>query len=100
MGYYTNYKLGMTPDLPEVRGVIEDDDDLAYAIGEDADSCKWYDHESDMRSLSKRFPDILFTLTGEGEEAGDLWRKYFKAGKMQSCPAQISYEPYDESKLR
>ena len=100
MGYYTHYEIEMTPDLPEVRAAIEDEEYMAYAIGEGGDSCKWYDHEADMWALSRRFPDVLFELSGEGEEAGDLWRKYFKAGKMQSCPAQITYEPFDESKLR
>jgi hypothetical protein len=90
----------MTPDLPEVRQAIEDEDDIAYAVGEYRDSCKWYDHEADMLAFSKRFPDVLFELSGEGEEACDMWRKYFKNGKMQSCPAQITYEPFDESKLR
>lgn len=95
MGYYTAYEIEMMPDLPEVREAL-DDTDFAFAF---EDSCKWYDHESDMRVFSEQFPDVLFTLTGEGEEAGDLWRKYFKAGRMQSCYANITYDPFDESKL-
>ncbi|WP_010495024.1 hypothetical protein [Paenibacillus elgii] len=100
MGYYTRYEIEIAPDSNEVRQAIEDDDTLAYAIGRCSDECKWYDHESDMRAFSERFPDVLFTLSGEGEDNGDLWRKYFRNGKMQHCPAQITYEPFDESKLR
>ncbi|MGG1641835.1 hypothetical protein ACIFQM_11175 [Paenibacillus sp. NRS-1782] len=100
MGYSTDYSVELTPDLPEVRQAIEDEDDLAFAIGECADSCKWYEHEADMRVFSKRFPDVLFQLSGDGEEAGDIWRKYFRNGKMQNCPGQITFEPFDESKLR
>jgi hypothetical protein len=100
MGYHTRYEIEITPDSTDIREAIEYDDDLAYAIGSGSDDCKWYDHESDMRTFSQRFPDVLFTLIGEGEEAGDLWRKYFRNGKMQSCSAQITYEPFDESKLR
>jgi len=96
MGYYTHYELEMTPDLPEVREAL-DESDFAYAFEDD---CKWYEHEAEMIAFSERFPDVLFKLSGEGEEAGDLWRKYFKAGKMQNCPAEITYEPFDESKLR
>lgn len=63
-------------------------------------TCKWYDHEEDMKIFSKRFPTIIFKLEGVGEEPGDLWVKYFKNGKMQKCIAIISYEEYDESKLK
>ncbi|WP_339273795.1 hypothetical protein MKY59_21615 [Paenibacillus sp. FSL W8-0426] len=100
MGYYTDYKLSFTPKSAEIKSAIEDDENLAFAVGEQSDSCKWYEHEEDMRAFSKRFPDVLFELTGEGEESGDLWRKYFKNGKMQNCSAIITYEPFDESKLR
>ena len=55
-----------------------------------ADSCKWYGHEDDMRKLSKRFPDYLFVLEGEGEEAG----------KMQECRAEIIFPVYDPEKLK
>lgn len=96
MGYSTYFQIAITPELPEVREALNESD-FSYAFD---DTCKWYDHEADMLAFSKQFPDALFKLTGEGEEAGDMWRKYFKAGKMQSCHAQITYESYDESKLR
>lgn len=100
MGYYTKYSVVITPDSEEIRQHIEDDYALGYALRDSGDSCKWYDHEADMRELSRKFPEALFELTGEGEDNGDLWRKYFRNGKMQSCPAQITYEPFDEAKLR
>jgi hypothetical protein len=64
------------------------------------DPCKWYDHERDMKSFSKVFPGILFTLHGIGEEPNDQWYKYFKDGKMQIAKAQISFEPFDPKKLK
>ena len=63
------------------------------------ESCKWYEHEADMREFSKRYPVVLFTLAGEGEEAGDLWKKYFKNGKMQIAKAVITYDDFDAKKL-
>jgi hypothetical protein len=42
----------------------------------------------------------VFELIGEGEEAGEMWKKYFKNGKLQTCKATITFDRYDESKLR
>ena len=64
-----------------------------------SDAIKWYNWKHDMIALSKRFPNILFALHGEGEENGDLWNAYFKNGKVQICEAIITYEPFDENKL-
>lgn len=63
------------------------------------DSCKWYDHEEDMKEFSKKYPDMVFHLYGEGEDNTDMWYKHFKNGKMQVCPALITFDDYDEDEL-
>jgi hypothetical protein len=74
---------------------------LADDIGYDpfGDECKWYDHEEEMYRFSKEYPNVVFELSGKGEKNHDLWKKYFKNGKMQMSEAIITYEPFDESKL-
>lgn len=84
-----------------LRKSIERDE--IYGIdesGETTESVKWYEHEDHIRALSKEFPNVLFTLRGEGEESGDIWNKYFLNGKMQMAKAQIAFDPFDESKLK
>ena len=42
---------------------------------------KWYTSDADMKQLSSEYPDILFTVYGDGEDSGDLWVAYYKTGK-------------------
>ncbi len=61
---------------------------------------KWYEHEEELCAFSTRFPAVLITVTGYGEENDDIWRKYFKNGKVQMEFAEMTFESFDESKLR
>lgn len=98
MGYYTEYKLE----------IINGDESVDYKkeIGEisgyenvESDPIKWYDNVRDMKTLSNKYPDVLFKLNGNGEENGDIWVSYFKNGKCQYCKAEITFAEFDESKL-
>ena len=122
MGYNTRYELNWEPKEPAKRPCrhcggtgainIEDaiqefaDTEKSTCSGEctlaevTEESCKWYDHEAEMKDISRRFPSVLFTLRGEGEESGDVWVKYFKNGKMQSSKAEIKLDPFDPKKLK
>ena len=107
MGYLTRYSLTYRADqeldlTDPIRFFRHKDEDVRYYLdpsGAAADSVKWYDHETSMLWLSAQFPKHLFTLHGEGEESGDIWNKHFKNGKMQVCKSEITYPPFDESKL-
>jgi len=63
------------------------------------DQCKWYEHTEDMCRLSKEYPNVLFTLTGNGEESEDMWVEYFMNGKVQVENAVITYGKFDPKKL-
>lgn len=102
MGYLTRFTL-------ELAGEVDYNFDYEEAIGKHSgydsswifeDCVKWYEHEEEMLSFSKLHPKVIFCLSGEGEESDDQWHKYFKDGKMQTCRAKITFDPYDESKLR
>ena len=115
MGYYTIYSLDVLVNLEDI---LEEDYDenkadiimhlrdtcegAEYALddnGKSGEKIKWYDHEEDIGNFSKLYPNQVFKLEGEGEESGDIWIKYFSNGKMQECPAIISFDNYDKGKL-
>lgn len=78
-------------------------DMVRYGVGEDgtgSERTKWYDHQKDMKVLSEKFPTVLFTLHGEGEEGGNLWKEYWLAGKVQVAKARIVYDEFSLSMLQ
>lgn len=60
---------------------------------------EWDNREKDMREMSIKFPNLLFTLKGEGEKNGDLWIEYYKGGLMQRVVAEITFREFDVSQL-
>ena len=97
MGYYTRYELEHNDrsGIDHAKEVTERSD-YTYLFD---DQIKWYDHEKDMRKYSKEYPNVLFELSGEGEETGDLWIEYYKNGKMQLAKAKITYDAFNEERL-
>lgn len=98
MGYYTYHELEIIGE-GLVADHIEGIELESGYHGVFEEQIKWYDHEKDMRAYSRKHPDILFKISGEGEEAGDLWIEWHKDGKMQREKAVISFGEFDESKL-
>lgn len=112
MGYNTRFELDLeyygkdpkpSPDKYEIIDELRKSGENAeYALDEDGGSngeLKWYDHDKDLRSFSKKHPDWMFSLSGEGEDNEDIWKKYFRDGYMQEARAKISYDEYDNSKF-
>ncbi len=105
MGYYTNFDLDFDwSKKDEVEKWLNENEDkfdydIVDIIDGNSDSLKWYDHKEDMLVLSNQFPDILFTLSGEGEENKDIWKEYYKGGKVQIAEAVFTIAEFDENKL-
>lgn len=106
MGYYTTYSLKVTNEDNSVNGIIEElrnySEYCRYSIsqsGSSLESTKWYEHEKELREFSKFFPEVLFKLSGEGEESGDLWIEYYKNGKMQRCEPKITFDDFNPDLL-
>ena len=105
MGYSTRHDLSVSGEndleiIAELRNECEDAHFALKENGEASDGYKWYDSDYDLKMFSKKHPERLFTLHCEGEEPLDVYNAYFKDGKMQHCPAIISFEPFDGTKLK
>jgi hypothetical protein len=112
MGYNTNYKLRIIEqdekdEYLDRLGVIESKVEVDHEeqISERYDTwfdgeVKWYEWEENMREYSKEYPAVVFELSGEGDESGDIWRCYFWNGKKQYCQARIVFDEFDEEQLR
>jgi hypothetical protein len=125
VGYYTQHDLSVVCDPNAELGVdnpytveqmlewcetngYDEGSYLHEAITAMGEGCqvdepsKWYDHEKDMRALSSAFPDVLFCLSGDGEEHDDFWKEYYMNGRMQRCSAevQVIYPEFDPSLLK
>jgi len=100
MGYYTYHQLTTSDaDEVDVHGDKLHRQDMhkgeigaltGYGPNLWQDSAKWYDCDEDMCHYSQRYPDVVFTLDGDGEEPGDILTKWFKNGRMQSWSLQIN----------
>lgn len=112
MGYYTNFKLTVLDDMDDVeidsaihnewdnRDLYENTLSLQELIEDSCDSMKWYDHTVEMLEVSLRYPEYIFILDGDGEEAGDLWRHFYKNGKHYKWTPQIDRPSFDKTKLK
>lgn len=84
--------------IEEVYKETESELAFIHAMAE-GEPTKWYDHEKDMLSVSREWPDRVFRLDGEGKESGDIWVKFFKDGQVQMVKAEIKLGDFDSSKL-
>jgi hypothetical protein len=118
MGYSTNYSLKVelligskvaelvdkTPLLSLVSQLMDESEDARGSLQPNGkpsgNGFSWREHESDLRVFSLKHPNILFTLHGEGEEAGDIWNKYFLNGKCQEARAILTIAGFDPGNLK
>ena len=117
MGYYTNYKLELIGEngssllaaTKAAEKMIESLDGIEF-LGSDIpvrSGIYWYGKyfdvgagEKEIVSLSKDYPDVLFQVTGDGEDSDDFWREYIQNGKTGWTPGVISYEPFDQVEMK
>lgn len=108
MSYYTHYQLNIeksdctTRDIAETLAEVAGDDATFWeSVLEGNDSSgKWYDHSVDMQQVSRRYPEEILTLSGQGEDPDDQWVEYHHNGRVQiERMPEWSPPPFDPAKL-
>jgi hypothetical protein len=98
MGYYTRHELEILEgddNVTDYEKEITENYQGAYF----EDETKWYNHKNDMVDYSKKHPDTLFLLSGEGEEQPDMWREYYKNGLSHRIVGVMAFEDFDIESL-
>lgn len=97
MGYYTDYTITTDNTTQELKGEMKKFGFLdEWDEGLWGGNAKWYDWSDDMAKLSKKFPDVLFTIEGRGEDSTDIWGYYYKDGKSY-IQAEVTIYDYPEA---
>lgn len=106
MSYNTKFTLTTDRNEAETHEIItelrSENEEAEYALDENGfteEPSAWYDASDDLCNFSLKYPGILFTLQGEGEDSVDIWRMYVKNGQKQLVKAVITFDEFDEGKL-
>jgi len=97
MGYCTRYDISDNPET--VQQAIEEKSQYRFYHGQ-TEEVKWYDWKQHCLEVSKDFPNLVISVSGDGEEQGDQWKAYLKDGKIQIAKAVVTFEAFDEAKLK
>lgn len=96
--------LTLSAKQDEVASFLADRRDeypFLYEALEAPDWGGWYQYEyhAELRRVSRRFPDVVFTLDTESHADGTaaFWRIVAKAGWLEQHNAEIVYPPFDEA---
>jgi hypothetical protein len=105
MGYYSNFTLNVNhPDESDIIDDLREHNEDAHKalddLGQTQDSTKWYDMDKDMKEFSKKYPEVLFEMTRQGESGGDdQCIYYFRNGKAQECWVELKFPDFNPDKM-
>lgn len=110
MGYYTNFAIQIRTHVTKevakdiVKSInekigfknlflsgltnIKDTDEISWDIDAIDYEMKWYEWESDMGAIAKKYPDIEFRIEGKGEDKEDWWVALYKGNRKQITYAE------------
>lgn len=81
MGYDTRHKLSVYPETYYSKLYKYIYNVLGHWPFDDPRP--WPELDKDLADFSHAWPHVIFVVDGEGEEAGDIWRKVWFNGELQ-----------------
>lgn len=104
MGYYTWYTLEILKDPEDQEEQFWEELDKLTGFAKDfkrynGSEAKWCNWKADMIKLSKKFPKMLFSLDGNGEENLDMWDAHFCNGNLNYRKIQTFWEKFDSEEF-
>lgn len=103
MGYYTYFSLQVNPMPEEYHPLWEEEyygGKLKNLTTGNIDTMKWYHHKEEMLEISKKYPEFVFILDGEGEDSADVWREFYRNGESYRWELQYNLPQFDETLLQ
>lgn len=98
MGYYTLFQLEIEDGVMTYDEYMDELENFTGIYISD-DCYKWYDHDDDMVQFSLNHPNVLFILTGYGEDREDIWRSYYRNGSFYTVNPEVKFPPFDPDEL-
>lgn len=108
MGYYTSYSLDIEAEKGHEGDIERFENDLKKEYGDSLDLteliqfggvyAKLYDINDSITVVSKKYPHLLVTLSGDGDDSWDKWEQRWKGEETEYVQAVITY-PFTNKKL-
>lgn len=101
MGYDTSFSLRLVKGDPaEYDKFIEKlrkksgYDGLCDGDCYDGEGIHWYDHEKDLKNVTKKFPDLIIEVNGVGEDYDDIWTERWQNGRSEGYGCIDNSSPF------
>lgn len=97
-----NGRIKKDADPQIIARLRQVNENAEYAICDDGstnEGAKWYDCGEDLGAFSSGYPGILFEMSREGEDPGDLEKIFAYEGKWYSEYAEIVWPVFDKDNL-
>ena len=102
MGYYSTFDVYTENTSVEkhreiIKDFIDSNKNASWCLDDDGtcmDTTKWHGFEGDMKELSKKYPEVVFTCYRNGDESEDFEKYRVVNGESKSGMGSIVYPEF------